>query len=152
MTELTKEQYDEKMKAAEKRNQERIEEINLKTKCPHCDDYHKYSQRECFERIAIYPTILYIETTIPNFGTWSDPKAHYFCYDEDQEWQEKNTTESYRKEKWDLYMNRDENGNFQDCIRSLKKNLVSVYITIDEEKELRYKGHQIKIVLSLSEE
>ena len=151
-TELTKEQYDEKLKAAEKRNQEKIEEINLKIKCPICNDYHKYSQEECFEKISIYPAILYIETTIPNFGTWSEPKAHYFSYYEDKEWIEKNTTESYRKERWDLFLNRDEKGRYQDYIRPLKRNLVSVYITIDEEEETRYQGHQVKIVLSLSDE
>ena len=156
IAELTVDEYKEKQKDAERKEAKRISEINLKTKCEYCDDFHAYSQQECFEKLTIYPTILYIETTVPEIGSWSDPHANWFCYGERREWQKENTTESYRKQYSDLTWNRDENGRHQDCIYSLKKNLVTVYITVGTEEckktRKKYEGEQIKVILSLSDE
>ena len=162
IAELTVDEFKEKQKKAEEREAKKIKEFNLKTKCKYCDDYHEYSEKECFEKISIYPEILYIETTVPEIGSWSDPHANWFCYAENNQWREENTTESYRKQKTDLLFNRDENGRMQDLIYSLQKNLVSVYFTFGtEHKDVlseknierhKHDGEQVKIVLWMSDE
>ena len=79
--ELANEEYEVKIKKAE-------EEIKNNVIKEEEEDTYKPEEWIDFD-------ILYMESTVPGVGNWSDPSANYFCYDESLTWMKENTTESY---------------------------------------------------------